>query len=122
MADDNGSIPSTDKRCNIAVAPLVCFGGEDWWYHNRGHYDMQIVRRFAKNVKTLYVNSIVMRKPVISEGRHLARCIVRKAKASSKASAIPAKVSRYTAPFLCRCITSRGRVAPTAGSSRSSLG
>ena len=42
---------------------VVCFGGEDWWYHNRGHVDMQLMRRFAKWGTVLYVNSIVMQKP-----------------------------------------------------------
>jgi len=42
---------------------VVCFGGEDWWYHNRGHIDMQLMRRFAKWGTVLYVNSIIMQKP-----------------------------------------------------------
>jgi glycosyltransferase involved in cell wall biosynthesis len=42
---------------------FICFGGEDWWYHNRGHFDMQLMRRFARIGKTLYINSIVMQKP-----------------------------------------------------------
>ena len=24
---------------------IICIGGEDWWYHNRGHFDFQIMRR-----------------------------------------------------------------------------
>ena len=42
---------------------FICFGGEDWWYKNRGHIDMQLMRRFARLGTTLYVNSIVMQKP-----------------------------------------------------------
>lgn len=42
---------------------FVCFGGEDWWYHNRAHTDMQLMRRFAQRGTTLYINSIVMQKP-----------------------------------------------------------
>ncbi len=45
---------------------IVCFGGEDWWYHNRGHIDMQLMRRFARVGTTLYVNSIVMQKPKLT--------------------------------------------------------
>jgi len=41
---------------------IICFGGEDWWYHNRGHIDMQLTRRFARIATTVYVNSIVMQK------------------------------------------------------------
>lgn len=47
---------------------FVCFGGEDWWYHNRGHVDMQLMRRFARVGTTLYVNSIVMQKPCLKKG------------------------------------------------------
>ncbi len=48
---------------------VLCFGGEDWWYHNRGHCDMQYMRQFAQGAPVLYVNSIVMRKPNLKEGR-----------------------------------------------------
>jgi glycosyltransferase involved in cell wall biosynthesis len=48
----------TDKTINT-----ICFGGEDWWYHNRSHIDMQLMRRFAHLGTTLYINSIVMQKP-----------------------------------------------------------
>jgi glycosyltransferase involved in cell wall biosynthesis len=47
---------------------FVCFGGEDWWYHNRGHIDMQLMRRFARSGTVLYVNSIVMQKPSLKKG------------------------------------------------------
>ena len=26
---------------------IICFGGEDWWYHNRGHYDIQMMRELS---------------------------------------------------------------------------
>lgn len=47
---------------------VVCFGGEDWWYHNRGHYDMQMMREFSADLPVLYVNSIGMRVPRLGEG------------------------------------------------------
>lgn len=46
---------------------VICFGGEDWWYHNRGHADMQLMRRFARLGTTLYINSIVMQKPSLKK-------------------------------------------------------
>ncbi len=62
----------------------VCFGGEDWWYHNRGHIDMQLMRRFAKMGTTLYVNSIVMQKPNLKRntagGKSFTHKLIRKAK------------------------------------------
>jgi glycosyltransferase involved in cell wall biosynthesis len=47
---------------------VVCFAGVDWWYHNRGHYDIQMMRQFARYVPILFVNSIGMRVPPLSEG------------------------------------------------------
>jgi glycosyltransferase involved in cell wall biosynthesis len=57
---------------------IICFGGEDWWYHNRGHYDMQMMRRLGAHVPVLYVNSIGMRTPSPVEGRMFLRRIGRK--------------------------------------------
>jgi glycosyltransferase involved in cell wall biosynthesis len=48
---------------------VICFGGEDWWYHNRGHYDMQMMRQLSSRMPVLYVNSIGMRTPSPGEGR-----------------------------------------------------
>lgn len=57
---------------------VICFGGEDWWYHNRGHFDMQMMRELSAHVPVLYVNSIGMRVPRASEGRMFLRRIARK--------------------------------------------
>ena len=59
---------------------LICFGGSDWWYHNRGHYDMQMCRQFARHVPVLYVNSIGVRTPSFSEGAMFFRRVGRKVK------------------------------------------
>ncbi|MDZ4753047.1 MAG: glycosyltransferase [Phycisphaerae bacterium] len=47
---------------------VICFGGEDWWYHNRGHFDMQLMRELSHRAPVLYVNSIGMRVPRPTEG------------------------------------------------------
>ena len=61
--------PATDRPKTPRVLDgIICFGGEDWWYHNRGHYDMQMMRELSKSVPVLYVNSIGMRMPQIREG------------------------------------------------------
>lgn len=57
---------------------LVCFGGADWWYHNRGHYDIQMCRQFAEHVPVLYVNSIGVRTPSVREGAMFLRRATRK--------------------------------------------
>jgi len=57
---------------------FICFGDSDWWYHNRGHIDMQLMRRYARLGKVLYVNSIVVRKFNIQEGAMFLRRVKRK--------------------------------------------
>ncbi len=73
------SFEKSMKKLNI-----ICFGGEDWWYHNRGHVDMQLMRRFAKWGTVLYVNSIVMQKPSlkrnIAGGKSFTHKLIRKAR------------------------------------------
>lgn len=63
---------------------FICFGGEDWWYHNRGHIDMQLMRRFGKLGTVLYVNSIVMQKPSLKKrtggGKSFSQKLIRKGK------------------------------------------
>jgi glycosyltransferase involved in cell wall biosynthesis len=57
---------------------VVCFGGVDWWYHNRGHFDLQIMRELSRHVPVLYVNSIGMRFPQLREGATFVTRIRRK--------------------------------------------
>jgi len=57
---------------------VICFGGEDWWYHNRGHYDIRMMRQLSKHVPVLYVNSLGMRAPDPREGAMFFRRILRK--------------------------------------------
>ena len=67
--------PSSDQPDFNGV---ICFGGEDWWYHNRGHYDMQIMRQMCTRMPVLYVNSIGMRTPSPGEGRMFVSRVRRK--------------------------------------------
>lgn len=59
---------------------VVCFGSQDWWYHNRGHIDMQLMRRYAQSVTTIYVNSIVMQKPKLGANSDFVAKVLRKTK------------------------------------------
>jgi len=63
-----------------SLGSVLCFGGEDWWYHNHGHIDMQLMKRFSASVPVLYVNSIVMRKFNVGEGRMFFTRLARKAR------------------------------------------
>jgi glycosyltransferase involved in cell wall biosynthesis len=64
----------------MARLDFLCFGGEDWWYHNRGHTDMQLMRRFASEGTVLYINSIVMQKLNLGSSRKFMQRLVRKTK------------------------------------------
>ena len=44
---------------------IVCFAGEDWWYHHP-HSKNHILKRLAKHNRVLFVNSITMGLPSIS--------------------------------------------------------
>ena len=63
---------------------IVCIGGEDWWYHNRGHFDFQIMRRLAEQWPVLFVNSLGVRMPSLSSKSLFAERIVRKVKSLSR--------------------------------------
>lgn len=51
---------------------IICIGGEDWWYHNRGHFDFQMMRRLGKHWPVLFVNSLAVRMPSLAE-KHRSR-------------------------------------------------
>jgi len=57
---------------------IVCFGDNDWWYHNRGHMDIQLMRCYARTRRILYVNSVVIRKLNIHEGKMFIHRVRRK--------------------------------------------
>lgn len=58
-ADRVPAAPSGDRTPDGVVA----FAGVDWWYHNRGHSECQILRRLAADTPVLWVNSMGMRTP-----------------------------------------------------------
>lgn len=63
---------------------IICIGGSDWWYHNRGHFDFQVMRRFARSMPVLYVNSLGVRIPAPSNPTEFAAKIRRKLKSLSR--------------------------------------
>lgn len=42
---------------------VLCFGGVDWWYHNLGHSDVQIMCNLSEKLPVLFINSLGMRTP-----------------------------------------------------------
>lgn len=63
---------------------IICIGGEDWWYHNRGHFDFQIMRRLAKRWPVLFVNSLGVRFPSLANKGLFAQKIGRKLKSLTR--------------------------------------
>src|SRR5437667_8196920 len=45
---------------------IVCFAGEDWWYHHP-HSKNHILKRLAHHNRVLFVNSITMGLPSIGD-------------------------------------------------------
>src|SRR5688500_2906296 len=67
----------------ISGASIICFGGEDWWYHHP-HSKNHLMRRFARaGNKVTFVNSISMGLAPIKSGELLPR-IKRKLKSYAK--------------------------------------
>lgn len=80
---DVSSVRATSTETRTADG-VICFGGEDWWYHNRGHFDMQLMRELSAHVPVLYVNSIGMRVPRPTEGAMFLTRVRRKLKSLSR--------------------------------------
>ncbi len=63
---------------------IICIGGEDWWYHNRGHFDFQIMRRLARRWPVLFVNSLGVRVPSLKDNKLFVTRITRKLKSLAR--------------------------------------
>ena len=62
---------------------IICFGGEDWWYHHP-HSKNHLMRRFARaGNKVIFVNSISMGLPSV-KNKDLLPKILRKLKSYAK--------------------------------------
>jgi glycosyltransferase involved in cell wall biosynthesis len=57
---------------------LVCFAGCDWWYHNRGLFCPQVMRRLSKDYNVLFVNSLGIRVPSLKKDKNAVKKIFRK--------------------------------------------
>ncbi|MCB9868615.1 MAG: glycosyltransferase [Planctomycetes bacterium] len=66
-----------DRR---AQPDVLCFAGQDWWYHNRAHSDFQLMLQLAKTHRVLLVNSIGMRMPSRGKSQKVLQKIWRKLK------------------------------------------
>ncbi len=80
MAFAQSDAPPAATAAPLPFDGVICFGGVDWWYHNRGHYDLQMMREFAAHMPVLYINSIGMRFPKVGEGAMFIKRVRRKIK------------------------------------------
>src|SRR5215475_2479900 len=78
---------------------ILCFGGEDWWYHNHAHFDMQIMLCMARSVPVLYVNSLGLRMPSPNEGAQFLQRIGRKLHSVAKPMSNPFPGFHVASPF-----------------------
>jgi len=79
---------------------VICFGGVDWWYHNRGHYDLQMMRELSRTVPVLYVNSIAMRVPKLSEGGMFFKRVRRKLASLGRGMSVVRPTFGVFSPFV----------------------
>ncbi len=49
----------------ISGESIICFAGEDWWYHHP-HSKNHILKRLARQNRVLFVNSLTMGLPAVS--------------------------------------------------------
>ena len=78
---------------------ILCFGAEDWWYHNRGYPDMQIMRCMAPTLPVLYVNSVGFRMPSPQEGAQFLYRIGRKLRSVTRPTTSPFPGFHVASPF-----------------------
>lgn len=73
------------------VPGYICFSAQDFWYHNRAHSDIQLMRNVAATRRVLFVNSIGMRMPLPGRSTKPLRRIWRKVKSTAKLLRRPLK-------------------------------
>lgn len=91
-------------------ASIICFGGEDWWYHHP-HSKNHLMRRFARaGNKVIFVNSISMGLAPMKSGEVLPR-IKRKLKSYAKLARITEEGITVVSPAVVPFFGSRAATA-----------
>lgn len=62
---------------------LICFAGEDWWFHNP-HSNLHLMREFAKGNRVLFINSPGIRFPNLRDGRFVWKRVFGKLRSLAK--------------------------------------
>ncbi|HEX3228293.1 MAG TPA: glycosyltransferase [Pyrinomonadaceae bacterium] len=89
---------------------IICFGGEDWWYHHP-HSKNHLMRRFARaGNKVIFVNSISMGLAPMKSGELLPR-VKRKLKSYAKLARTTEEGITVVSPAVIPFFGSRAAVA-----------
>src|SRR5213080_2913133 len=89
---------------------IICFGGEDWWYHHP-HSKNHLMRRFARaGNRVIFVNSISMGLAPMKSGEVLPR-IKRKLKSYAKLARTTEEGVTVVSPAVVPFFGSRAAVA-----------
>ena len=93
---------------------IICFGGEDWWYHHP-HSKNHLMRRFARaGNKVIFVNSISMGLAPMKSGELLPR-IKRKLKSYAKLARTTEEGITVVSPVVIPFFGSRAAAATNRG-------
>ena len=93
---------------------IICFGGEDWWYHHP-HSKNHLMRRFARaGNKVIFVNSISMGLAPMKSGELLPR-IKRKLKSYAKLARTTEEGITVVSPAVIPFFGSRAAAATNRG-------
>jgi hypothetical protein len=68
---------------------VVFFAGQDWWYHNRAHSDIQLALRVARERPVLFINSIGTRMPRRGRSTKVLTRLVNKARSVARLARRP---------------------------------
>ena len=63
---------------------VIVFAGQDWWYHNRAHSDIQLALRMARTSRVLLINSIGTRMPMPGRSTDIGGRLARKARSVAR--------------------------------------
>lgn len=65
LLEGNSGVCLASALYPLTGESIVCFAGEDWWYHHP-HSKNHILKRLAQHNRVLFVNSITMGLPSVS--------------------------------------------------------
>ena len=61
----NHELDISAMDCGLSGESIICFAGGDWWYHHP-HTENHIATRMARQNRVLYVNSLTLGLPSVS--------------------------------------------------------